>query len=57
MVAFRLEVKARIFKEEQEILSLYSQKPEERKEKIKEIYDELEQHYLTVIRKARLKPH
>lgn len=54
MVAYRLEVKGRIYREEQEVLSLYSQKPELRKEKLSEIYNELEQHYLSVIKKARL---
>lgn len=54
MTAFRLEVKARLFREEQEVLSLYSQNSELRKEKLAEIYDELEQHYLAVIKKARL---
>ncbi len=54
MVAYRLEVKARLFHAEQEVLSLYSQKPEERKEKLQEMYNEIEQHYLAVIKKARL---
>jgi histone acetyltransferase 1 len=54
MTAYRLEVKARLFKQEQEVLSLYSHKPEERKEKLAEMYNELEAHYLTVIKKARL---
>jgi hypothetical protein len=54
MVAYRLEVKARLFKEEQEVLSLYSNNPEKRKEKLAEIYNEIEQHYLVVIKKARL---
>jgi hypothetical protein len=54
MTAFRLEVKARLFHSEQEVLSLYSHKPEERKEKLHEMYTELEQHYLAVIKKARL---
>jgi len=54
MTAYRLEVKRRIFHEEQEVLSLYSNKPEERKEKLAEIYNELEQHYLMAIKKARL---
>ena len=54
MVAYRLEVKARLFHAEQEVLSLYSSKPDERKEKLQEMYNELEQHYLAVIKKARL---
>jgi hypothetical protein len=54
MVAYRLEVKTRIFREEAEVLSLYSNKPELRKEKLAEIYNELEQHYAIVIKKARL---
>jgi len=54
MTAYRLEVKARLFNQEQEVLSLYSHKPEQRKEKLAEMYNELEQHYLTVIKKARL---
>lgn len=54
MTAYRLEVKARIFREEAEVLSLYSSKPEDRKEKLQEIYKELEEHYLAVIKKARL---
>ena len=54
MVAYRLEVKARLFREEQEILSLYSQKPELRKEKLAEIYNELEAHFQAVLKKARL---
>ena len=54
MVAYRLEVKARLFHEECEVLSLYSQKSDDRKQKLAEIYNELEQHYLAVIKKARL---
>lgn len=54
MTAYRLEIKARLFREEAEVLSLYSQRPEERKEKLQEMYKELEEHYLAVIKKARL---
>ena len=57
MVAYRLEVKARLFHAEQEVLALYSQRPEERKEKLAEMYNELEQHYLAVMKKARLHQH
>jgi hypothetical protein len=54
MQAYRLEVKARIHREMQEVLSLHSQKRSERKEKLAEIYNELEEHYLRVIKKARV---
>ncbi len=43
-----------LFKQEEEILSVSSVSADERKAKLQEFYEELEQHYLNVIRKARL---
>jgi histone acetyltransferase 1 len=52
--AYRLEVKKRLFVENEEILGVSVANEEERKEKLQEIYRELETHYMGVIRKARL---
>jgi histone acetyltransferase 1 len=52
--AYRLEVKRRLAVENEELLSVYSHSDAERKEKLAEIYKDLETHYLTVIKKGRL---
>lgn len=51
---YRLEIKRRLFVENEHSLSVNTHSAAERKSELAELYSAIEQHYLTVIRKARL---
>jgi len=52
---FRLDVKKRLFKDHEEELSIYVNDPEGRKKRLQELYQELEDAYRNVCRKARIR--
>jgi histone acetyltransferase 1 len=52
--AYRLEVKRRLYVEHEELLSVNWKAGEERKQRLHQMYTQLEQHYHEIIKKARI---